>query len=523
MRFSRRRFLAVSTAAAITPAISGFARSVGVKLPQGVSLVPAKPSGAPHYWCTWAAQNYMYGQNLPKLDAAILEGDSGANLARTAMTEANLFADSGWAKSFYPKIRSDLYLLLDDGWEAGGTATFELDATKFPSFNGTSSERLRKLNDTVQSSGWRGAALWCRNTPEGNGIHRLETLSDLAAIRYWKIDIGDPSFRLVRVRNETHLPLTLEHVHGELPVNGDWHNDGRFGFQPWNSKRMTILRNTDVYRTYDVTSILSLPTTLDRLAAMLKGAEGHPEVKGLLNVEDEVYVAVVMGCTMGVMRHPLTGKRPGADADLFFNGPRQTKKQLDEVVRAVRWQRIAPPFSSGEGTVSIDDEILIDSWSFEQTQTWQKELVGAVVRQGAPACISRNMPLPEVKAKGDKPFVFATRFPNGAVAVAAQERTKVGKAWYMPGCDVTLSVSDAPGPFGVFGCFDSLSIVFDRPLQGKQIVAQDLAGDEAFDISHSVRIRGNTLHIPGEVIRNIGLSHATPGDLSAPGLVIAVS
>ena len=485
--------------------------------------MPAKPSGAPHYWCTWAAQNYMYGQNLPKLDAAILEGDSGANLARTAMTEANLFADSGWAKSFYPKIRSDLYLLLDDGWETGGTATFELDATKFPSFNGTSSERLRKLNDTVQSSGWRGAALWCRNTPEGNGIHRLETLSDSAAIRYWKIDIGDPAFGLVRVRDEAHIPLTLEHVHGELPVNGDWHNDGRFGFQPWNSKRMTILRNTDVYRTYDVTSILSLPTTLDRLAAMLKGAEGHPEVKGLLNVEDEVYVAAVMGCTMGVMRHPLTGKRPGADADLFFNGPRQTKKQLDEVVRAVRWQRIAPPFSSGEGTVSIDDEILIDSWSFEQTQTWQKELVGAVVRQGAPARISRNMPLPEVKAKGDKPFVFATRFPNGAVAVAAQERTKVGKAWYMPGCDVTLSVSDAPGPFGVFGCFDSLSIVFDRPLPGKQIVAQDLAGDEAFDISHSVRIRGNTLHIPGEVIRNIGLSHATPGDLSAPGLVIAVS
>jgi len=238
--------------------------------------VPAKPSGAPHYWCTWAAQNYMYGQNLPKLDAAILEGDSGANLARTAMTEENLFVDSGWAKSFYPKIRSDLFLLLDDGWETGGTATFELDTTKFPSFNGTSSERLRKLNDAVQSSGWRGAALWCRNTPEGSGIHRLETLSDSAAIRYWKIDIGDPVFGLVRVRDEAHIPLTLEHVHGELPVNGDWHNDGRFGPQPWDSRRMTILRNTDVYRTYDVTSILSLPTTLDRLAAMLKGAEGIP-------------------------------------------------------------------------------------------------------------------------------------------------------------------------------------------------------------------------------------------------------
>jgi hypothetical protein len=151
-----------------------------------------------------------------------------------------------------------------------------------------------------------------------------------------------------------------------------------------------------------------------------------------------------------------------------------------------------------------------------------KKLVGAVVRQGAPARISRNMPLPEVKAKKEKPFVFATRFQNGVIAVAAQERTRVGEAWYMPECDVTLQVSDARGPFGIFGYFGNLSMVFDRPLQGKQIVAQDLAGEEAIDISHSIQIHGNTLHVPGEVIRSIGLRHATPGDLSAPGLIIAV-
>ncbi len=308
--------------------------------------------------------------------------------------------------------------------ETGGTATFELDAAKFPSFTGTAPERLSKLNSAVQKAGWRGAALWCRNTPEGERVRGLETLSNSAEVRYWKIDIGDPSFDLIRLRNQAHIPLTLEHVHAELPVNGDWHKDGRFGAQSWDSRRMTILRNTDVYRTYDVTSILSLPTTLDRLAAMLKGAEGHPEIKSLLNLEDEVYVAAVMGCTMGIMRHPLTGMRPGGDADLFFNGPRQPKKRLDEVVRALRWQRIAPPFSPGLGEVSIDQEVLLDSWGFEPTQTWQKELVGATVRQGAPARIARNMALPVVKAKGDKPFVFAARFPNGAVAVAAQERTR---------------------------------------------------------------------------------------------------
>lgn len=520
---NRREFIAALAVTAIASDAYGFAQDYSTPRGSGINLVPDKPSGAPHYWCTWAAQNYMYGQNLGNLAVSMLEGDSGANLARTAMTEENLFGDSGWTKLFYGRVRRDLYFLLDDGWETGGTATFDLDTAKFPSLNGSPEVRLSKLNASIQKGGWRGAALWCRNTPEGDGMHRLEALSNSAAIRYWKIDIGDPSFGLMRVRDATRIPLTLEHVHGELPVNGDWRKDGRFEAQSWNSRRMIILRNTDVYRTYDVTSILSLPTTLDRLAAMLQGAEGHPEVKGLLNVEDEVYVAAAMGCTMGIMRHPLTGKRPGSDADLFFNGPRQTKKRIDEVVRALRWQRIAPPFSPGAGKVFVDDEAFIDSWSFERSQTWQKELVEAVVHQGAPARLSRNIALPEVQATGDKPFVFATRFPNGAVAIGAQERTSVGRAWYMPECEVRLQVSNAPGPFGIFGNFGSLTLVFDKALRGRKILAQDLAGEEAIDISSAAKIHGNTLHIPRELIRRIGLHAATPGDLSAPGLVVAFS
>lgn len=519
MEVSRRRFLAASAAAAIAPAFPEYARADSGT---PVNLVPHEPSGAPNYWCTWALQNYMYGQNLERVDPARLEGDAGAELARIAMTEDNLFSAQGWAKSFYPKVRHDLYLLLDDGWEKGGTASFELDTEKFPSFNGDPSARLGKLASAIQNCGWRGAALWCRNTPEGERMGRLEALSDQAGVRYWKIDIGDPEFGLVHVRNEKHIPLTLEHVHGEAAVNGDWHTDGRFGAQLWNSRRMTILRNTDVYRTYDVTSILSIPTTLDRLASMLEGAQGHPEVKGLLNVEDEAYIAAVMGCTMGIMRHPLDGKRPGPDYDLFFNGPRETKRRSDEVIRALRWQRVAPPFSPGEGTITIDREILTDTWTFARTQTWQPDLVGATVHQGAPARITRNLPLPLVSTKGDKPFVYAARFPNGAVAIAAQERTRVGEAWYMPACDLTLAVSDAPGPFAIFGSPRSVTFVFDKRVSGKRVMAQDLAGDTAVDIAHRVHLRGNYLHIPGEVIRTEGLRHATPGDISSPGLVIAL-
>ena len=53
-------------------------------------------------------------------------------------------------------------------------------------------------------------------------------------------------------------------------------------------------------------------------------------------------------------------------------------------------------------------------------------------------------------------------------------------------------------------------------------LAQDLAGNEAIDISSTVQVQGKNLYIPGKVIRRIGLHSATPGDISAPGLVIAI-
>jgi hypothetical protein len=172
--------------------------------------------------------------------------------------------------------------------------------------------------------------------------------------------------------------------------------------------------------------------------------------------------------------------------------------------------------------VKISDEILTDTWKFDRGETWQSEIVDATVRQGAPACIARNIGLPEVKAKGAKPFVWAARFPNGAAAIAAQERTQAGNAWYMPASEVTLSASDAPGPFGIFGNFGELTINLDRSLVGKRIFAQDLAGDEAHDITNQVQIRERSLRIPGQVIRRVGLEKATKNDLSAPGLVIAI-
>jgi hypothetical protein len=464
----------------------------------------------------------MYGQHLKELNPEILEGDSGSQLAHEAMNEQVLLGSDGWARNFFPHIREELYLMLDDGWESGGTATFELDRKKFPSYTGSSSNRLYGLNQAIRQHGWRSAALWCRNTPGGTKDNHLETISAEANIPYWKIDVGDPNFHLPEVRNATHSRLKFEHVHGETPLNGNWQHDGRFGDQPYGSKRQEILKRTDVYRTYDVTSILSLPTTLDRLSEMLKGAQGRSEIGTLLNVEDEVYVAAVMGCTMGVMRHPLTDLRPGEDTDLFFNGPRKAKLRIDEVVRALRWQRIAAPYGAGTGTVTVSEEVLTDSWRFERGQTWQKDVVGKTAYQGAPACIARNIALPKVHAKEGKPFVFAAKFPNGAVAIGVQERTHSGQAWYMPPASVELNVGEAPGPYGIFGSCKAIRFGFSHPIAGRRILVQDLMADVAHDVTSQVRIDDNNLELTESHLRSYGLSGASKGDHSSPGLVLTL-
>ena len=120
---------------------------------------------------------------------------------------------------------------------------------------------------------------------------------------------------------------------------------------------------------------------------------------------------------MAILRFPLSGLRPDGDVDLFFAGPRAVKQWMDEVVRAIRWQRIAAPYAVGAGFVRLSSEILTDNWVFRPGETWWPDMIGQDVKQGAPAGFSRNIELPVVKSVSDKPFVIAARFPNGAVAV----------------------------------------------------------------------------------------------------------
>ena len=518
---SRRNFVASVSAASsivVLGARFGYAAS---KAPQ--SLVPDTLSTAPNYWCTWAAQNYLYGQGEHQLDVSTLEGLGGAEFARASLNEQVVLRPQGWSKTFHSRVREELYMLLDDGWEKGGTATFQLDREKFPSFLGRAQERLRGLNNAVRADGWRALALWCRNPPGQKADEECVSWSKFAGVPYLKIDTGDRSGSMARAREMQNAKIILEHIHhGDGCLNGEWKVDGRFGPQPWGSPRIQILSNTDVYRTYDATAVLGIPTTLDRASELLKGAAGHREVRGLLNVEDEVYIAASLGCTMGVMRHPLRGLRPNGDADVFFPPPRQLKQRMDEVVRAVRWQRIAPPYAAGSGSVIVDTHALTDEWLFRRGDTFDSDVVGARVKQGAAARIARNMELPEVSCKGEPPYIVCTRFLGGAAAIGAFERVSVERQVFQPRADIRWITEDASGPFGIFGHFGSLTLVFNRPPRLGRILAQDLAGTIPIDITDEVRIKGAEITLSGALIDRIGRSNATPNDLSKPGVVLTI-
>jgi hypothetical protein len=202
--------------------------------------------------------------------------------------------------------------------------------------------------------------------------------------------------------------------------------------------------------------------------------------------------------------------------------PRNPKNCLDEVIRAIRWQRLAPAFTVQPGMLELDSHILWDDWMFQRGETWSTKHVGRCIRQGAPARVTRGLPLPIVDADGEPPYVLASLNPNGAVAVATLGRTSSERGLYMPLADVTLNLGDAKGPVGVFGQYRSLTLQYVRNIEHARVWAQDLAANSSVEITAEVRLEKNRLCLPGELINKIGLAAATPGDLSYPGMVVVV-
>jgi hypothetical protein len=89
----------------------------------------------------------------------------------------------------------------------------------------------------------------------------------------------------------------------------------------------------------------------------------------------------------------------------------------------------------------------------------------------------------------------------------------------MPLANISVVVGGARR-VGVFGQYASLRLRLSAPLGKRRVWAQDLAGDHAVDITARVRVEGESITLPGRLIKEIGLSAATPGDLSEPGLIL---
>lgn len=477
------------------------------------SLVPDTPSKAPDYFCTWNTQGYAVSY-------------TGPDRMRSAMTEENIFGEGShqnWV-SFFPKIRQDLYFVMDDSWDiprdqnhGNGNPHLglcELDEGRFPSFRGTPAERLGQLTRRIKQEGWKGVGGWiCAQKAGGHEeqseeeywTERLKAANE-AGFSYWKVDWGQQDRnegwrRMLTRLGKEHAPdLWIEHaMHGHF------------------------IRFSDVFRTYDVENIIAQPLTIRRVAELLPHkAEG--ESKGIINCEDEPYIAVGLGCAIGIMRHPIDGNLPdGRQDEVFPPVGHNYKRCMDEVVRAVRWHRIAEPFGV-DGNFEADTAMLTDHWHLHENETWNKgRQAGTTLRESAPARVSRNMPLPIVDDTTEmRPFILSTAYPTGAVAISA-----IGRAWgrqYV--CEdvaVTAMAKDWYAPIGLFGWFKEVCLIYPGPIQRKpRVLAQDLAGDMPVDITTEVAIEGCKLLIPGEVICRVGLMAASPGDLSAPGLVIRI-
>ena len=166
-----------------------------------------------------------------------------------------------------------------------------------------------------------------------------------------------------------------------------------------------------------------------------------------------------------------------------------------------------------------------DNWEYRENESWMHHDIGSLVKADAPARISRRMPLPVVTGVDeDRPYVLASNYPNGAVAVATIGRT-LGRQYVSKEVSVSIEIEDLFAPLGVFGYYKDLTVNFASSgldMNEIKVLAQDLAGEQAVDITKEVTLKPDKLIFPGSILRKIWLMNASPNDLSDPGLVIRV-
>ncbi|MBO7761647.1 MAG: hypothetical protein J6T24_02510 [Clostridia bacterium] len=477
-----------------------------------------------NYFCTWATQNRVGEEiNQLRLKDPAFTGDQGSRSAREQMNEEFVFGKDG-VVHLWEKVRSSLYLLLDDGWDVpygidpatqiSLFGSLEIDKERFPSLKGTPAERLKQMNERVIAAGWRGLGIWV--SPQRKGMQRGEEVSldemrdywrerlewsKHAGVRYWKVDWGMLSMAeyrkcLTDLAAEVYPELYVEQARSTSPINGEIGTE-KVRFSEGTQAEGTARNYADsrVFRSYDVTDdYLSATTTLDRLAFLFSRDSG-----GFINCEDELYIGAALGCSVGVMRSHF-----GA-VDFRFC------RRLQEVEAAVRWLDIAPPFSGG--TYLESPRLLYDSCYFSNAATWYSPAREKTVTQAAPAVMARNTPLPEVKAGENAPFVVASLNPSMAYSIAAIRRFCHLMDTEAP--EVTCPIGKAER-IGIFGNFASLTFKPDTP--PTRITAQCLFGTVAEDVTECVLKSDGRIVVDGALLAKIG----TATDESEPAVMLTL-
>ena len=517
-----------------------------------INLVPKEPSTAANYWCTWYWQNYLIlkGQEVTNPDASTVYTNRAA---REHMTEEHIFGENGMANVMLPKTRSDYYFVIDHGWQdkrilENTFFTLVMDTIDFPRYADLKPrERINQMNIDIKALGWKGLGLWVRGNPSEEEIRKFIEWSKYAGVEYWKIDGGDTeNYYASKIKSDIYPELTLEHVIGAGPINPKWdvpdlslypsiYNKEEAATQKQEGsinsgmekveKSLDIIKNTDVFRTYDAAPLLVSTTTLQRVHDILVETAGKNEYKAFLNIQDDCNIAAALGLLVAAKRHPMKTPRmyKGKDFHLQISGNRHVDQRLNEMERLARWQRIAPPMPAGYGNYQFSTYNLIDSIVFQVSDTWFKATHGKMVRQSAPAIMARNIVLPEVNAKDLVPYVLASKFPNGAIAVATEGRVNPNNSWIHPKADITLKDVEINQPVGIFGHYESLTLQFAQDLpEGISIYAQDLLAQKAIDITQKVTIENRRVKISGHLIEEIGTMENDMNDISVPGMVLKI-
>ncbi|MBO5071143.1 MAG: hypothetical protein J6C37_12435 [Roseburia sp.] len=528
-----------------------------------MKIIPhtSAPSGS--YWCSWRTQRLSVAETIArtKLIDSSFDGYYARTLRET-LSDQWLFDSPGVLSKYMERIRGDLLVMLDDGWDIpyerdgrcsySSFGSFEPNPSRFP-YGGTPAERLTILSDKVKALGYAGLGLWIPMQAAIETKDNLLSLEEFTAyweerarwcrqadIRYIKVDWGFHNWGSPGENAQEHCiafrTAITDVFHAYAPQAKVEHAMMQYTFHvPLDAAGEDFVRRlaalSDAYRLYDITPSFNTVTTLNRAAEILSlhqtGGGGC-----LINSGEEPYIAATLGMTMGMMSHPfISGTSLAVRPVEMSNGILPVQLLRSDFYdytwyeRALFWQRLCPPVPLGDCPVTISDERFTDSWTLtrEPYPYYPQKMLDSTQTQTAPAAIARNTPLPRAVSDGPLPYLTALRHPSaGAYAVGMLARTIDGVMnCTAPSAAVTAYPGCPDQVIGIFGPCRQIDLVFDQPVSQRRVYLGGMLDEEAADLTQQVVFPSpNVLRIPGELLNKIGSSGQAEDDYSDPASVV---